>query len=314
MSDKNYGEVKGSLFNIQRFCTHDGPGVRTTVFLKGCPLRCLWCHNPEGVERGREVVYDASKCIGCRACLEACEHGGHLFSDDGIHTYRADRCVKCGKCVEGCFSGAMEMFGERQAAADVVKVIALDKPFYATSGGGVTLSGGEPLYQPDFAEALLRLCRADGISTAVESSCATSWSLIERLRPFVDLWMCDVKHLDPVQHRALTGSDNVVAHENIRRLCEEGARMMLRLPLIPSLNDDEENLRALGGFVRKLEPSHGLEILPYHRIAIDKYRRLRKDYTLDTLREGNEEDVRRAAAILRESGAARVFNRRMPDL
>ncbi len=312
--DMNRSVMTGIIFNIQRFSIHDGPGVRTTVFLKGCPLRCRWCHNPEGLSRDLEIGLDPSKCIGCRACLENCTHGGHEIGPEGEHFYHVERCVRCGSCAEGCYAGAIEMIGEEKTAREVVDVVLRDRPFYDTSGGGVTLSGGEPLYQPDFAEAVLKLCREAGISTAVESSCATSWTVLERIRPLVDLWMCDVKHMDPVLHRELTGSDNRAILANLRRLCANGAAVLLRIPLVPGGNNDEEGLRALGAFVREVDPVEGLEIMPYHRLGEGKYERFQKEYCLADLPAATDEDIRRAAGLLREGGAGTVFCERIAEL
>jgi len=307
-------QIKGSIFNIQRFCTHDGPGIRTTVFVKGCPLYCQWCHNPEGLSRDREMSYDPARCIGCRACLEACEHGAHEFLPDGQHTRDATRCVSCGECVENCFAGALEAIGEEKTAQEVVDVVLRDKPFYDNSEGGATLSGGEPLFQPDFSAAILQLCRREEIGTAIETSSLVSWSVIERFMPLVDHWMCDVKHVDDDRHRELTGTANRQILDNVRRLCSEGASVMIRLPLIPTLNDDEESLRALGGFAGEVAPKDGLELMPYHRIGQGKYERVEREYNLKELPEADDDDLRRAATLLREGGAENVHCQRIPDL
>jgi len=308
------GRVRGEIFNIQRFCTHDGPGIRTTVFLKGCPLRCLWCHNPEGLERGREIAYAPDKCIGCRACLAACGQGAHQFLDSGAHLWHPERCVRCGACVEVCFAEALESIGEEKTAREVVEVVLRDEPFYDNSGGGVTLSGGEPFFQPAFSAALLELCREEGISTAVETSCAVSWPLLESFLPLVDEWMCDVKAIDARRHRELTGLDNRRILDNLRRLCGKGASVLIRFPLVPGLNDQREELCALGDFVRRIRPRNGLEIMPYHRIGQGKYERMNRSYTLEDLPEADDDQVRRAARILRERGVDPVFCQRLPDL
>jgi pyruvate formate lyase activating enzyme len=216
--------------------------------------------------------------------------------------------------VEGCYAGAMEMIGEERAAEEVVEVVLRDKPFYDNSGGGMTVSGGEPLAQASFTEALLRLCRQAGVSTAVDTACVGSWSIIERLCPLVDLWLCDVKHTDPDRHRDLTGSGNRDILNNIRRLCGAGADVLLRLPLVPGVNDDEENLRAVGGLAREIGPTHGAELMPYHRIGQGKYERLGKDYGLADVPDAAEDCLDRALSIIREAGVDRVICGRTPRL
>jgi len=281
--------------------------------VKGCPLRCPWCHNPEGLSREFEIALDPRKCIGCRACLENCERGGHEVGEGGEHIYHEEPCVLCGSCAEGCYAGAIEMIGEEKTAQDVMDVVIRDKPFYDNSNGGMTLSGGEPLFQPEFSEAILKLCREADVSTALESACMAPWLIIEGLLPLVDLWMCDVKHIDPARHKTLVGSSNEAVLENLRRLCRE-APVLLRLPLVPGLNDDEEGLRALGAFVLECGPEEGMEIMPYHRLGEGKYERVRKTYTLEDLDAATDDDVRRAADLLRDGGAEKVFCERVPEL
>jgi pyruvate formate lyase activating enzyme len=304
----------GAVFNIQRFCTHDGPGIRTTVFLKGCPLHCPWCHNPEGLSQAGEIGYDPARCIGCRACETACVHQAHSFTPAGEHLFDAGRCTRCGACVETCYAGAMERIGQVRAVSEVMEVVVRDKPFYDNSEGGMTLSGGEPLAQPDFTTALLEACRLVDIGTALETSALAPWEYVESLVPLVDYWMCDVKHLDETRHRQLTGAGNARILGNVRQLAELGVRLLLRLPLVPGQNDDPAGMEALGQLVALARPSEGLEIMPYHRIGSGKYARLGRDYTLAEVPEATDAEIVLAATRLRQAGASHVFCQRLPEL
>ena len=208
----------------------------------------------------------------------------------------------------------MERVGQTRTPAQVIEVVVRDKPFYDNSGGGMTLSGGEPLAQPDFTAALLETSRAAGIATALETSALAPWELLEALLPLVDYWMCDVKHTDEARHRQLTGVGNARILANVRQLSARGARLLVRLPLVPGLNDDPAGLEALGRLVAQVRPSEGLEIMPYHRIGSGKYARLGREYSLGELAAATDEDIVRAAAALRQAGAGQVLCQRLPEL
>ncbi|HOX38909.1 MAG TPA: glycyl-radical enzyme activating protein [Candidatus Brocadiia bacterium] len=291
-------EARGVTFNIQRFCTHDGPGIRTTVFLKGCPLKCLWCHNPEGIAFGRELAIDPAKCIACGHCFKTCPQAAHVSDSKGRRSYRDDQCALCGRCAEGCYAGALELIGKEMTAAEVMAIVVRDEPFYRTSGGGVTVSGGEPMAQPEFTRAILQLSRRLAIPTAVETCLCARWEIIESLLPQVDYWMCDVKHTDPARHRELAGADNGLIIENLHRICASGATVLVRYPLVPGYNDDEQALEGLKALILETRPSEGLEILPFHRLGEAKYRRIRRPYSLGDLPSAIPEQTRRAAAVL----------------
>jgi pyruvate formate lyase activating enzyme len=278
---------RGVVFNLQRFSIHDGPGIRTTVFLKGCPLRCFWCHNPEGLRPEPEVQFTPARCIGCGACAAACAHGAQELGPQG-RVYHRDRCVSCGACVAACCSGALQVTGRHMTVDEVLAEVRPDRPFYEATGGGVTLSGGEPMLQPDFALDILRGCKAEGLHTAVETTTQTRWARLEAALPFVNLWMVDLKHLDPAAHRAATGVSNRRILANVRRLAATGRPILFRVPVIPTVNANCADIQAIAGFVRELNAARGdappaeLELLPFHRLAGDKYHSLgRNDRAAD---------------------------------
>jgi pyruvate formate lyase activating enzyme len=276
----------GIVFDIQRFSVHDGPGIRTTVFLKGCSLRCFWCHNPEGIRPKPEIQFEPGKCIGCGECVLICPQGAqHL--DDGQRSYNRDDCIVCGQCVETCYTRGLALVGRTMAVEEVLAEVMLDRAFYQDSGGGVTLSGGEPVLQTDFAHDLLARCQAEGIHTAIETAGYYPWDRLERLLPHFDLVMMDLKHMDSAQHQTATGAPNERILDNARRLAITDTALIFRVPVIPTVNDTVEAVSAIARFVVDLSGMRGaplpLQLLPFHRLAEHKYTSLGRDYAARSL-------------------------------
>ena len=254
--------MEGKIFDIQRFSIYDGPGIRTNVFFKGCNLRCLWCHNPESQSIKNQLMFRREKCIGCGRCTALC---GNTFTE---------ACTACGKCVESCPASAREITGKTMTADAVVEAVLKDRAFYETSGGGVTLSGGEPLLQADFALEILRKCKENGLHTAVETAANVPWHTFEKVLPYLDMVLCDIKCIDEEKHKALTGVDNKTILENAEKLKHSGAELLFRMPVIPTCNDDEvEKVAAFTG-------DTSLEILAYHETGCGKYDALGMEYKL----------------------------------
>lgn len=296
--------VTGLVFDIRGFSLHDGPGLRTTVFFKGCPLRCLWCCNPESQQPWPEAVWIAERCIGCNRCLESCAARAIVPTPDGGRRIDPTRCDACGRCVEVCPGEALRIFGRRMTVEEVLDQVARDALYAEHSGGGITLSGGEPLAQPEFALELLRRYRREekGAHAAVETSGEADWEVLEALLPEVDLFLYDLKHADTSAHRRITGRGNERILENARRLAAVGAELVIRIPLVEGENDDPRALGAAADFVASLRAVRRIDLLPYHRLGEPKYRRLGRAYRLEGKPAASPGRVEAARAFLAGRG------------
>lgn len=270
--------MKGKILNIKRFEIHDGDGLRTTLFLKGCPLRCKWCHNPESLSPKAELGFYADKCARCGDCVSVCEYGAHSMKD-GAHIFDRTKCVACGKCENECTYGALIFYGECVTPSEILPKLLEDKEFYENSGGGVTVSGGEPLLQADFSAELFKLLKENGVNTALDTCLFASRENLMKLVPYTDTFLVDIKAFDRDVHRALTGQYNDIILDNIRYLNSIGKPMEIRIPYVPNQNAGE--IEKIAEFISTLRSVKGVRVLPYHSLSSTKYASLEIEYTLD---------------------------------
>lgn len=275
----------GLVFNIQRFSVYDGPGIRTVVFLKGCPLRCLWCHNPEGISSVPQLLTDPQKCIQCGECA-VCPNGAHLFGpvadsisngpEQGqtLHEFIREKCIGCGQCAAVCPTGALTLAGTEKTAREVIDEVLKDKAFFNESGGGLTLSGGEPLFQPAFCEELLRLAKKEGLHTCMETSGFASKDTLLRVSKWIDLFLYDFKVSEEALHQKTTGVPLSVILDNLRALNSNGKEIMLRCPIIPSINDHASHIQAIASLTFEFDCIREVHLEPYHALGISKSERL----------------------------------------
>lgn len=278
------------IFDIQRFCVYDGPGIRTTVFFKGCNMRCAWCHNPESFSAAPELLYRAEKCTACGACA-VCPNGAHTF-ENGAHTFDRAKCTACGACAELCPNGALELSGREMDAAEVLRTIEKDAKYYKSSGGGVTFSGGEASLHFDLLVELLEGCRSRTIHTALETNGLIPPARLQKLLPLVDLFLFDCKHTDPDEHLRWTGAPLEPVLETLRALDAAGANVALRCPIIPGVNDTDAHFAAIRALKAQYACIQSAEIMAYHDIGKTKWEALGKPYALAALKTVSPEQKR----------------------
>jgi pyruvate formate lyase activating enzyme len=281
-------QLTGKVYDIQGFSVQDGPGIRTTVFLKGCPLRCPWCHSPESQQFHAQLSWISLRCVGldkCGKCVDACPKHGitpgrivqHPATQAEIRHVQINRalCDNCGTCAGVCYAKALCISGTDYTVEDLVQRVSKDKPFYDHSGGGVTISGGEPLSQPAFTLQLLKKLKESGIHTALDTTGFVQYETLERVLPYTDLFLYDLKHMDSEQHRIVIGVPNEQILENARKIAKSGAKIQIRIPIIPDFSDSEENIRETGLFCKSLgDAVTVIQLLPYHNLGVMKYQRL----------------------------------------
>lgn len=297
------GDTEGVVLRVERTSIHDGQGLRTVLFLKGCPLACLWCSTPESQNKIVEKGYLATRCVGCGTCVENCPVGALLLVD-GIVQTRSSLCQNCFTCVAGCPQDAHKGYGQKMTVDQVVAEICKDEIFYFHSGGGVTISGGECLLQPDFVAGVLKECQRRGIDTAIETSLFAPWQIVEGLLPFLNTLYVDIKHPDGSEHKKLVGVDNdlIMANLNNLDLSNVPFELHMRIPLIPNINDGDDTLLAILAIGTKLRKLKGIEILPYHRLGVGTYTCLGRPYELENIPAPSWDYIIERTEFLRKQG------------
>ncbi|MBU3145072.1 trans-4-hydroxy-L-proline dehydratase activase [Clostridium sp. CF012] len=292
--------TSSTIINIQKYSIHDGPGIRTTVFFKGCPLNCWWCHNPESQNLNPEIMFFKERCTGCGTCVKRCPEKAIQFVK-GFPVFNESKCTLCGKCSDFCLSNARELVGKDITVKNLMKEIIKDEVFYEESNGGVTFSGGEPLMHADYLYNILKICKDKGIHTTVDTSGYASWKQFEKIVDNVDLFLFDIKHMNNEKHIKYTGVENVIILENLKKLSQRGSNIYIRMPLIAGINDDDETIDAAVDFLSKINLIH-VDLLPYHKMGMDKYRRLNIEYKLSGLEKPSDEVMNKISEKFKSAG------------
>ncbi len=262
----------GMIFDIQRGSMRDGPGIRTVIFLKGCPLQCIWCHNPESKAKTKEISFRPESCAACGECVKTCQRNAHRIVE-GVHSFDRSLCTQCGDCVEICLYEALKLAGKEMTVEEVMAILLRDRPFYEQSDGGLTISGGEPMLQPEFTLRLLKAAKAEDLHTCLDTCGWTNQRTYELILPYVDLFLFDYKATDPKTHKRLTGVSNELILSNLDFLVQQGARIRLRCPLIPGINDLQEHLEGIAQLSSRYPELDGIDLMAYQNVGNAKYER-----------------------------------------
>jgi glycyl-radical enzyme activating protein len=287
LNSDTFMSLTGMVFDIQRSSLHDGPGIRTAVFLKGCPLSCIWCHNPESRSRKKEISFRPETCAACGECVVTCKHSAHQIVD-GIHIFNRTLCDQCGDCVETCLYEALKLAGREMSVDEVMTVVRRDKPFYEQSGGGLTITGGEPMLQPEFTRELLQAAKVEGLHTCLDTCGWASKQAYEQVLPFVDLFLYDIKATKPETHKRLTGVSNELILTNLDHIMQQGARVRLRCPLVPGINDTPDHLAGIAALSKRYPDLEGIDLMAYHNVGNAKYDRYGIENPLPDLKTAEE--------------------------
>ena len=301
VTGKRSREDEGLIFSTQRYSIHDGPGIRTTVFFKGCPLRCRWCSNPESINPYPELIFRVARCDGCGRCIPVCAPSA-IKQGQGCIQLDRQKCDRCLKCIDICYTEALESTGRYYNLTEVLAECLKDEPFYHNSQGGVTLSGGEPLYQPAFAINLLKACKEHGLHTTLDTSGQVKWEVFERALSYTDLVLYDIKHMDPEAHREGTGVTNELILENLQRIVSgKNNRVWIRVPVITGFNDSIENIEKVADIASRLKVEK-VSLLAYHEWGRTKYEALSREYTLQNTASPSKETMEALAEIVSSKG------------